>query len=381
MTIEITGVNTHNKGAELMLLAILQHFQQWPHISLAVEPWFGSYNDRAKYGLRQKVDVPRFGRSWLATELMPVTFRRAYGLAVDEDIHGILDASGFAFGDQHPLSRIISFAEKLERARKQEKPIVLLPQAFGPFDQKDSRAAFRRVVSASDLVFARDQISFECATEAAGAELASRILMAPDFTNLLKPESTRNQRQSGRVCLVPNQRMIEKATSREQADAYLPFLKTCVELVESHGLEPLLLVHGADDGALAEELSSMTGHSVPTIHEQDPLAIKTILGESHIVIGSRFHALVSALSQGVPAIGTSWSHKYEMLFKDYECEGMLLSVGADRERIEAAIGRAAGPERETLVKRLVEAGGRLQQEVKNMWSRVDAVMTTAVAAS
>ena len=52
MLIEITGTSVRNKGAELMFIAILEHFQSLGAvIDIAVDFSFGSYLDRAKYGI------------------------------------------------------------------------------------------------------------------------------------------------------------------------------------------------------------------------------------------------------------------------------------------------------------------------------------------
>ena len=51
MVIEVTGVNTWNKGAELMLVAVKERYEKHhPGVSLAVDQWFGTYGERAKYG-------------------------------------------------------------------------------------------------------------------------------------------------------------------------------------------------------------------------------------------------------------------------------------------------------------------------------------------
>lgn len=373
MTIDVTGVNTWNKGAELMLVAIEQHIRQHhPSLLLAVEPWFGPFADRARYGLLLQPELHRFSRAKLALSLMPPSLRRALGVVMPAEVDAILDASGFAFGDQHPEKRAAGFAKRLARARSQGKPIVLLPQALGPFEQSNTRDAFRQIVDAADLVFARDPVSLEHAQGAVGA--VDKLRMAPDFTNLVKPVLHRESDDSEEVTIVPNQRMIEKALTRADAEAYIPFLATCIRTVEAASLKPRLLIHGEHDAALCGDIRSAIGHDLTVIHETDPVAIKRALGESHVVIGSRFHALVSGLSQEVPCIATSWSHKYEMLFQDYGCEQMVLSVHADEDAVRDRLEQAVGPQRGALRKTLRKRGTALRQQTHDMWCSVEAAL-------
>ncbi len=93
-----------------------------------------------------------------------------------------------------------------------------------------------------------------------------------------------------------------------------------VRLLQQRDEKPFFLVHESrNDRAIAERVSARLG-GVPIVEESDPLAIKGILGACKASVGSRFHGLVSALSQGVPALAVGWSHKYRMLFRDYGFE-------------------------------------------------------------
>lgn len=372
MIIEVTGTNTQNKGAELMLVAIREHFAGQSEVQLAVNQFFGSYPERANYGLWQKVRLNGWGRSRVVMELMPREFRRSSGLVRDDEVDVVLDASGFAFGDQHPAERTIEFARRVEAAKQAGKKVVLLPQALGPFGQSEIRAAFSRIVDAADLVFARDNMSMEHAQQATGNP--DHLYQAPDFTNLIRPERSVRSDASDRACIVPNRRMVEHAATEAAAGAYVPFMGRCIEIVDEGGLRPVLLLHEAEDDEIAAQIQRHVGRDLSVHRNSDPVALKRFLGESHLVVASRFHALVGALSQGVPAIGTSWSHKYEQLFREYDCADMLLSVSAAQDTIRACVRTATGDRREALRERLDEQRAQLEQRTEEMWRRVDEVL-------
>lgn len=56
------------------------------------------------------------------------------------------------------------------------------------------------------------------------------------------------------------------------------------------------------------------------------LEVKGLIANSYMVISSRFHGVASALNSAVPCLATSWSHKYEMRFKDFGQENCVLDL-------------------------------------------------------
>lgn len=369
MIIEVTGTGTHNKGAELMLIAIKQHFAKYPDVRLAVSQLFGTFEERGQYGLRQKMTLNSWGRSRIAASLMPKSFRQAFGLVTDSEVDVLLDASGFAFGDQHPVDRTLRFADTVANAKNSGKKIILLPQALGPFKKDDLRKAFTRIVRAADLVFARDELSFQYVREAVGN--SQHLQMAPDFTNGIKPAIDIKQNSSKRVCIIPNKRMIDKAHNPVDSSQYIQLMLKCIRLVVEHSLNPVLVLHGDDDLEIINQIKEEYRQDIQVYKESDPLLLKKYIGESYLVIGSRFHALVSALSQGIPAIATSWSHKYEMLFRDYGCEKFVLPVSTDNTNLYRCFEETLGNKRSILIKKINERRDKLINETKKMWEKVD----------
>lgn len=371
--LEVTGTSTANKGAELMLEAIRRRLGP-AGVELAVTPWFGDYRDRARYGLRTKLEAGGWGRSRLAMALMPRAMRGPYGLAAESDIAAVLDASGFAFSDELPAERVERFAQDVRRWKRRGQRVILLPQALGPFEKPRHRAAFETVMRHADLIYARDRDSYEHVKILGGAE--DRLRRAPDFTNLV-PGAVPEDLRMGRplACVVPNRRMVEMM-DQEKAAEYPPFLARCIEALREMGLRPHLLLHDpSGDAALTGSIQKNLEEPVPVLREEDPVRLKGILGQAEIVVGSRFHALVGALSQAVPCIGTSWSHKYQMLFGDFGGERFLLSAGASMQQIRDRVRELVDePGRGAVVGRIREAAQRREGEVRRMWEEVERVL-------
>ncbi len=389
MIIEVTGVNFVNRGATLMLHAIAEHFAQFgPQVELAALP-FGSFAERAEYRLLQK--LPRFrpprrpsaiwprGRTWLAARAMPKAFRRDYGLIREAEIDAVVDASGFAYSDQWGLAASKALARRTSRWKAQGKRVVLLPQAFGPFTGEPIRAAIRQALEHVDLAFARDRKSYDALGELAGD--AERIQRGPDFTNLVSAEQSvlaaQNDDEPSKptACIVPNLRMVDK-TEPSQRQRYLDFLATCVEELTRRELEPVVVIFnlGADE-ELVPLLQEKVGRELRQLPDRGVASLKAELGRARVIVGSRFHALICGLCQGVPCLGTGWSHKYRALFEDYGCPEMLCTADATPEEIRAAFDRALGePGRSTLVAQLHGAAESQRQAARGMWNDVDRLL-------
>ena len=373
MLIEIRKAEFLNKGAELMLQAVLKRTrEEYPDVSFAMEASLTAapYIQRARLGLLQKVSLWYCGVQWgRLAALVPAKIRRMYGVVLDKDIDVVFDTAGFNYGDQWGAGYTLELANSSKRWKKNGTKIILLPQAFGPFTSKRIRKAINIAADQADLIFARDRISYGYLIGAVG--IRESIKMAPDFTNLIEgilPEYF--DKRNNRFCIIPNYRMIDK-TSAEQSQAYLPFMIKCAQYLADQEAGPFILIHeGLNDLMLAKEISSAAG-GLPIIKEGDPLRIKGILGACEGVLSSRFHGLVSALSQGVPALGTGWSHKYQMLFESYNFAEGMMNVSLSQEEIKQRLSLVIHEGSKQKIREVVEAGSRVQKQLsKQMWEEI-----------
>lgn len=383
MIIEIRNAGFVNKGAELMLHAVMQKVQErYPDATLVMAPSHpkGSqpFHKLTGLGFRPKAWLWRHSIQWGDfAGFFPKKLREMYGLVLDKDVDVVLDAAGFAYSDQWGVSGSKELARSSKRWRKQGSKVILLPQALGPYQKPAIQRWVKEWVENADLIFARESDSYRHLTGLVGQQ--SKIKLFPDFTNLVKGKLPANYDSSNKgIAIVPNYRMIDK-TSKEESEAYLPFMIRCAKYLVAQGAKPFVLVHeGENDKMLAEKISEAAG-GLPIVKETDPIYIKGILGTCDATIGSRFHGLVSALSQGVPSLATGWSHKYTCLFEDYGFKDGIVTVLDNDEELHRKIDLLLKPESaHPLRRQLTEKSEQLKKRSEEMWNLVFVEMDQVV---
>ncbi|AFZ44041.1 hypothetical protein PCC7418_1873 [Halothece sp. PCC 7418] len=376
MIVELRGINFKNKGAELMMNTVVQQVSNWHQENIvAVRPRTGTFKQKSQAGL--------YSLAWLDSKisfspplidtlanLIPRKIRHLYGVTTYSEIDAILDASGFAYSEQWGLGLTKMMADEAKKGKRSGKKIILLPQAFGPFESPSLKNSFLQVLDNSDLIFARDKISYEHLINLGGK--SSHIKIAPDFTNLVKgkvPDYLPHP--FNQPCIIPSARMIDKTPAHIRQN-YLFFLVTCTKELIRKKQEPFILVHDTgSDFELASQLQTEVGQAIKIINEPNPLLIKGILSQCSLVIASRFHGLISALSQGVPGLGLGWSHKYNQLFEDYCCSECLISSLDSEEEIQHKLSLITEePSRSSIISRLQTASIQQKELSVNMSNEV-----------
>jgi len=383
--IEIKGTGFANKGAELMLHSILQKTKEAiADASFVMTPSTNDdYVERARLGIFQKLWYQRYSIQlmWFG-QFIPRPLRRRYGLILDKELDVVLDATGFGYSDQHGPSgsrNTATMASLVKKWKKHNVKVFLLPQAMGPFTSPKTRKAITYIVENADLVFLRDDISYKHVTDLVGNQ--GHIRRAPDYTSLVAGVLPKEpQRFIGRYCLVPNHRMI-KNTSRRENSEHVELFAMCIKAFVKLGQQPFILIHEiGKDTQLANEIVEHAGMDIEIVMEPDALRIKGILGLCAGVIGSRYHALVSALNQGVPILATSWSHKYEMLLGDYGLTDDCLLTSISAAQVNKRIEQLIAPDyRHGMADKLREVNKRRIQQTEDMWQAIFSVIRAKTA--
>lgn len=350
--IEIRGVNSVNYGALLMFKAASRRLEKNGY-SVAVDGRAISVESGA---LRlPRLESRRLGGSVAALDsVIQVATRPLKSYATVGSLVGLLDCSGFVFSDrvpQYPAGRAVDIARSYV---KSGKPVIAMPQSFGPFSSRKSKNQIRQFVELSTAVFVRDSTSIGYLLDAGVPQ--SVLRRCPDMTITLEPDDLPEAEYQ--CTIVPSKRLVDRRGG--MGSSYEDFLHRIVGRVNKRGLDVQLLCHETHDRDLVERLGDELSLSVA--HAPDPLTAKRILGSSRLVIASRYHAAISALSMGVPTMTIGWAHKYGDLIEDF---GEGCATLSNIEELDAFI--AGLDSYSASIANRVES---LRRQVDHMWTEV-----------
>ncbi len=373
----VRGVGSHNGGAELLLRAV-QERMATENVRIAADVRRVSTSLRHRWDIGGYLSVPKFGRlESLGVHLLPRRLARQLDLYSGRQISGVLDASGFAVGDQWNPDSIQRDAQTFARLRRRGHPIVLLPQAFGPFMNPVVATAARQLFSQVDLICARDKVSFDHVAALRGTDAG--MLLSPDITIALETHSPAAAtlaapNSAPRIAIVPNVNLSNRSTDADAPARYAQSLLDTYRRLAIEGYSPFFLIHSAhgDPGVVAAIQAIQP--DVEVIVPSDGLEAKRLIGSCAGIIAGRYHAIVSALSQGVPAVAHSWSHKYGALLEDF---------GVTRGLVDPMDATASVAELQTIAsdpayaEALASAKPKLVGAIDTVWRRVETILTEA----
>ncbi|EON77502.1 hypothetical protein ADIS_2032 [Lunatimonas lonarensis] len=330
MNIQIDGTNSLNKGAELMFFAVLHQIKKFdPQASV-----FFNSNQLNDSGIKLDSELDVRSNWFNRFNRVPVGLLKRLGLPyafltsknARRNIDLVLDAAGFQFSDQWNYSKkSLDILENYYCGLKDNGTrIVFLPQAFGPFATTNGIRSVSIVNKYVDLIYAREKISYDFLI-GAGCD-PKKVRVRSDFTLLLDGVfPNRFEHLKGKVCLIPNRKMITHVSNGQ--NVYLRFMQTLAYELQKRNLEFYILNHeGEGDYEICKALSNSLPGNIEVVNKLGALEVKGLIGSSNMVISSRYHGVASALNQGVPALATSWNHKYEMIFDDFGMKDCVLNI-------------------------------------------------------
>ena len=223
--------------------------------------------------------------------------------------------AGDSFADVYGRRRLLKMSVITEFARQWGVPVVLGPQTIGPFERWESRVLARRTLRIATRVMVRDPRS---------GEEAARLGRAPDLvTTDVVFALPRPTPPKSRDVVLNVSGLLWVDNPHVAAEAYRRLVVDLIQSLEASGRTVSLLAHVAshphntvdnDAHALQDIQRNVPGDREILVPRSLDEARAT-LGSASVVIGSRMHACLNALSVGTPAIPLAYSRKFVPLLQ------------------------------------------------------------------
>lgn len=377
MKILLAGVETQNKGAELMLYAILQEIERKhpnaivylpsyripqgvnyisTNVDFRVLPYDRLERRLKLSGIFRLLHLPFF--------LLPHTF------ALRKTDY-FIDGSGFVFSDQFNITSktIFTTRQLLYFLSKQDCKIVYLPQAFGPVRKKTTKEMLGVLSRYATLVMAREKVSYEILQESGVVDM-NKVRLFSDFTSLVEgvfPSKYEHLRNG--ICVIPNIQMINKGAI--SIEKYVSLIeKILITCQESSRTVYLLNHEGKKDEQLCYMLKEKLPHKIEVVTGINALEVKGLIGSAYLVISSRFHGVASSLNSGVPCLATSWSHKYQELFNDYKMNDCVLPLDDEKNAINKIRLMMTEVVNQSTREALLNVVPQIKEKTRDMWNLI-----------
>lgn len=256
----------------------------------------------------------------------------------------VLDASGGdSFADLYGPKRLRTVLAPKRLALQLGRPLVLLPQTYGPFASASAKRRAARVVRQADMAWARDRESYEVLVDLAGPDHdPERHRAGVDMAFLLEqhrpPAGDADRRgwfdqddrplvginvsgllynhahQGGFGLTFDYGVVMRELVSRflEQTDANIILIDHVLARHADDRVEADAAASADIMARLDERHRARVGRVPPGL---DACETKWIVARTDWFCGARMHATIAALSSGVPAAAVGYSMKTRAVFE------------------------------------------------------------------
>lgn len=255
---------------------------------------------------------------------------------------------GDSFSDIYGWRRFILGSISAISVLALEIPLIQLPQTIGPFKSTLARTIARFILLHSHKIFVRDSASAELVQQLTNARRSA--ILCPDVAFTLKASPPTDALLEYREILDSPDGVVginisgllyfgslNSSNPFGLAVNYNTLLKSIIQLFLNHTRHKILLIphtYGSikdpeSDNFASEQMMAQVFQTdrVSVLRGQfPPDQIKYVIGKTSFFVGSRMHACIGALSQGVPTCAIAYSSKFVGVFATVGAESLVLDA-------------------------------------------------------
>jgi polysaccharide pyruvyl transferase WcaK-like protein len=305
--------------------------------------------------------------------------------------------AGDSFSDIYGLWRLIIGSIPSMIALLLEKNLVLLPQTYGPYKSIVAKTIARLILVHSECILSRDKESLEVVRKLIVRHIGKKdVALCPDIAFVLESSFHNKLNTQLYPDLRPdtfligfniNGLMYNGGYTRNnmfglKCDYKLFAQQLIFRMMEETPADILLIPHNfsprgnvesdydACDGVLQSVAKEYRDRVHITIGEYDQYEIKAIIALCDFFIGSRMHACIAALSQGIPTVGIAYSKKFKGLFETIGVGEMVIDARfVDIEEAVEAVFKNY-KDRERIARIIQENVSNAKQKIKDSFKEI-----------
>jgi colanic acid/amylovoran biosynthesis protein len=266
------------------------------------------FQDYGKGSAPMPISSPRsLAREWATGNRGLKRWIQSFDLVIDT-------RSGDSFADLYGVERLFGMGMVAEFVHRAGVPLILGPQTVGPFVSAAGRALGRRSLHTAAVVMSRDSAS------AGQAEKLGRPVdvESTDVVFAL-PQPPRT---AERDVILNISGLLWTPSPHVDAEHYRRTVTALYQELLRDGRSVSLLAHVLDspvadnDVPAIREFAAAHARGAEVLVPASLTGVRELLASGSMVIGSRMHACLNALSAGTPAVALAYSRKFAPLFQD-----------------------------------------------------------------
>jgi colanic acid/amylovoran biosynthesis protein len=251
-------------------------------------------------------------------------------------------SGGDSFSDIYGLGRFFYVVLPQLLALSLGVKLIMLPQTIGPFRGKPARGIARFLMRNASSIYSRDKAGITEVHALLGNDAPpNKAKFCYDMGFVLEPHAPKHTDTAGLdLDRIPRLRplvglnvsgllLIGGYTKSNMFKLLLNYGdlidELIAELIDRKGADVLLIPHVYGEGDESDTTASRFVHErlkqrhgrhlfvVRGVYDQSE--IKHVIGSCDFFVGSRMHACVAAISQGIPAVGIAYSDKFAGVFE------------------------------------------------------------------
>jgi len=252
------------------------------------------------------------------------------------DVSGYHLSSQMGSGIEWVIYSQFRYILRIVLLKKFSIPIFILPQSFGPFDYSLPHKPIlhfyiRRYLKYPEKIYPREPQGKECLKNFTKDNVERKrdiVLLNEgyDIGNIFNDKKIKKiDIDKDSVGIIPNNQVMKR---RKEGDIYNIY-RYLIQNLLKRGKKVFLLRHSQSDLHICHTIKEMFPDNEDVIllsEDMNAIELENVLEQFDFIIGSRYHSIIHAYKNGIPALVIGWANKYEVLLEDFNQQDYIFDV-------------------------------------------------------